>query len=318
MPPLAEVIDTLLKVVLPATCAAAIVFVLVAKLAPARLAPAAAALALMVGFVAGNHWRGAVEYRLDSERLLTPADLAQAFRDTFVPPQSEDAPLPPPSRYWLPWTAGLALLGGLAARAVPAFAGWSIRIALAGLATALAVTADLREGVPWFTPAFFAVVLAEWLVLERLAGQPRREVDERSFAKPWLAPAAACATFVAASIVLLHAHSARFVDIATIMAASLGTIALLAWLTKTDPASVAPGVAVMLPGLMLVGYQDTFSEVPTASFATIALAPLSLAALLLPRLRSSRGATSLAVATFFTVLAIGVSLAVQAESLSFE
>lgn len=318
MPPLAEVLDTLLKVVLPATGAAAILFVLVAKLAPTRLAPAAAALALMVGFVAGNHLRGAVEYRLDSERLLTPADLAAAFRDTFVPPQSEDAPLPPPARYWLPWTAGLALLGGLLARVVPAVAGWPIRIALAGLATALGVSADLREGFPWFAPAFFAVVLVEWLVLERAGEASKRNGEEETVANRWLAPLAAGMTFGAACIVLLHAHSARFVDIATIMAACLGTIALLAWLTKTDPASAAPGVAVMLPGLMLVGYQDTFSEVPTASFATIALAPLTLAPLLLPGVRRSRWALPLLAGLLIAVLAIGVGLAMRAESLSFE
>ena len=74
----------------------------------------------------------------------------------------------------------------------------------------------------------------------------------------------------------------------------------------------------MLPGLMLVGHQDTFSEVPIASFATIALAPLTLAPLLLPNVRRSHWGLPLSVGLLLAMLALGIGLAMRAESLSFE
>lgn len=322
MPPLSEVVDALMKVVLPASIATAVAFALVARLATGRGSLAAAALALAVGFVAGNHLRGAVEFRLDSERLLTPGELGRAFWDSLVPPQAEDAPIPPAPRYWIPWTAGLALLGGIAAGAVHPAAAWSIRMAFSGLAAAMAVSADLRQSLPWLVPLLFVVILVEWTVFERLGqaemrGKEPKPDDRGQPGYSWLFPVTACATFLAASVVLLHAHSARFVDIATIMAACLGTIAVVGWLLKASTSGAAPGAAVVLPALMLSGQQDTFSEVPNASFALVALAPVTLTPLIWPRLRNSRRATALVLAAFAGVVMLGTALAVRAESLSF-
>ncbi|HEX6984178.1 MAG TPA: hypothetical protein VF170_02320 [Planctomycetaceae bacterium] len=313
MPPLSEVLDALTYAVLPAAAAAGVVFAAVAKLAPCRFAVAAGALALAAGFLAGNHFRGAVEFRLDPERRLTPAELGVALRDTFVPPTEEDAPLPPPARYWLPWTAALALVGGLVARALRPAAAWPVRVALAGLAAALAVSPDLRGTAPWLLPLLAAVILGEWAVLERVG---QGAADGRLRLVP---PAAMSLAFFGASVVLLHAHSARFADTATILLASLAAVAVAAWLLRADPSAAAPGAAVALPGLILAGHQDTSSAVPAASFALTAVAPLALGLLLLPAARTRpRTAIIGTAALLVSLLAAGVVLAARAESLSFE
>lgn len=313
MPPVSEIKDAIVYAVLPAAVTAFVVFIGVAKLNWKPSAVIAGALALALGFIAGNAFRGAVEYRLDFEQPLTPMALGQAVLDTFVPPQDEDAPIPPPARYWLPWTTGLALLVGLLTFRLKPSLRWLIRAALAGFAASLAVPIEIRAGMLWSVPVLSAVILGEWFVLDQLAS-----VEEERLRL--LPPLAGVMVFGGASIVLLHAHSARFVDIATIMAASLAAIVCAAWLLRCDPSGVVPGIAVALPSLMLVGQQDTFSAVPTASFVLIGLAPLLLAPCLTGGIRRFRPTIvwSIGIALLAAPVAVAVALAAANESLSFE
>lgn len=317
MPPIGEVLDALLHAVLPAVVASAAAFALVAKLAPARLAYAAGALALACGFLAGNHFRGAIDYRVDFERPLNVTDLGRALKATFISPSDDSSEegivTPPLPYYWLPWTAGLALVAGLAARKTPAVAAWPIRVAAVGVATALAVPSYLRQESPWLLAAFAGTVPCEWVLLERLV---RESTPERLRFGP---AAVGSAAFFAASLVILHAHSARLADIAVILSAALGAIAAVGALLRADAEAVAPGVAVALPALMLSGFADTFSEVPATAFLLTAAAPLALAPLLLPRVRSLVWPKWTAVAGMLAAapLFLAVVLAMRAESLSF-
>lgn len=316
MPPLPLVLDAITHIVLPAAIASAAVFVLVAVTAPPPARLAAGALALAAGFLAGNHFRGAIEYRIDPDQSLSLRQLGRAAFATVVPPdEAEDAEPTPLAYYWLPWTGGLALFAGFLARMQRrGTVAWLYRLTTVAVTTALAVPPELRSEMPWVVATFAGAILPTWVVLERLA------VDETA-PRLRLGPAAAgSAAFVGAAVVLLHAHSARLSDVAVILSVSLAVIAVAAFLFRVDPSSVAPGIATSLPSLMISGYYDTFSEVPPAAFAVVAASLLPLSVLLLPRVRKLRGrrwhplATALAAAPLLTA----VGLAMRAESLSFE
>ena len=123
----------------------------------------------------------------------------------------------------------------------------------------------------------------------------------------------------AAAIVLIYAHSARLADIATLLAASLAGLGLVAAVTKLDAAEAYIPVALFLPALMLAGATSTYSEVPPTSFVLVAFAPCALWLLELPLCRrlSAVTRTAAAVAALLLPLAIAVILAVRAESLDF-
>jgi hypothetical protein len=231
-----------------------------------------AVAAVVAGFLVGNHFREAAEYRIDSEH--------------------------PPARYWLPWAALLAAGVGPVARS-----SRLTRALVAVLVARLLVPPDL----PWLWAAFAAAVLAEWELLDAFG----------EGSGSWL-PLGLGLVFLAAGAVLIHAHSARLTDLATIVAGSTFGLAVAAWWTGADVRSALPIAAVSLPGLMLVGQQSTYSEVPTASFALAGLAPLALALLLvLPqRLRGAR--TFAGLGLLLAAVGVAVFLAACAEPLSFE
>jgi hypothetical protein len=191
-----------------------------------------------------------------------------------------DPTLPwPPERlgwHWLLWPTALAMLVEVAARRpqVPATASWLLRALTAGHAAWLLVPSGLPSELDWVVPvyvwavpAFALVVLAEWGILQSLATE---------LPGGTLPLAAACALLGAAGVII-HAHSARMTDIATFAAASFAGVALIAAWSRTDVGAVMPAAAVMLPGLVLSAYYETFSEVPPQAFAFVALAPLTLA-----------------------------------------
>ena len=147
MPPVSEIQDALVSAVLPSVVTACLVFFVIGKLTSKRYSVAAGAIALASAFVVGNAFRGAVEFRLDSERLLTPAALGQAVLDTLDPPQGEDAPIPPPTRYWIPWSAALALLGGLLTFRLKPSLRWPICAIYSGARRSVRAALD-RNGLP--------------------------------------------------------------------------------------------------------------------------------------------------------------------------
>jgi CDP-diglyceride synthetase len=290
MPPLPpealeELRDLLLRAALPSFAAAAVVLALFA--------------------LPGKSWCAAL-----GGALALPAGLAAAkyFRPETFPWRPEE---PGPAWQWLPAAALAALALGLVARLprLPASVGFLLRAAACAGAAWLVLPADLWTERSWLQPAFILVLLAEWQVLEAAA--------ER--APGGAVPLGLALVFLGGSAVLIHAHSARFAEMALMVAAALVGIAVVAWWKRTAAAAVVPGVAVLLPGLLLSGHAETFSDVPWTSFALLGLAPLALVLTLVPPV-SWLGGVPLRLVQLALLLApvgVAVALAMQAETLEF-
>jgi hypothetical protein len=319
LPPASEVLEVLRLAVLPALGVAGVVCAVVWRLAPKRGAAVGAALALALGVLAGNYFREAVAFRLEPDRPLTLSDLRVSATHALKrqpaaqgPAAEEAAPTSPPTWYWLPWSAGLALLAGLGARLpkLPLTVAWALRLLAVFIVARLLVPAEVAGGAAWPVLLFAAVVLFQWGLLEQLA---------RQAPGGWL-PLGLSGVSFAAAVVLLHAHSARLTDLATLLCAALAGIAVVGWVLGRDPGGAMPAVAVALPGLLLIGQQETFSELPWTSFALVALAPLALSPLVLPWLNRLRGwgLVVIVLALLLVPAVAGVALAAQAEPLSFD
>src|SRR5262245_6645503 len=223
LPPANLVRELLVSAVLPSLAAAVAVLALSLIAGKQRGAAVGAALALAAGFAAGNYLRGVVPW---------------------VPERS--------AWHWLPAAALAALAAGLIARIprVPVPVRFLLRAAACALAACLLAPADLRAEKSWLQPAFLLVVLVEWEVLEGSAGRsPGGGV-----------PLGLALVFVGGAAVLIHAHSARLADVAFLVAAAFTGIAAVAWWARADGAGAMPGAAVLLPGLLLAGHSEPYSE----------------------------------------------------------
>ena len=239
-PPLELLPDVLLFAVLPALIVSAGVALAVAYFAGEKHGPFGAALGLAAGAALGFWLRGGL---------------------TWMPGSS--------SWNLLPWAAlaGLWLARSIRLADLPVIEGWLVRASLAAGGAWLIIPAATRSEFVWLMPVFALVVLAEWFVLEYLAAQPPGGA----------VPFALSLSFFAASVILVHAHTARLTEVATVLSSALAGVAAIAWWRRTDASSVAPAAALLLPGVLLTGQQETFSEVPWQAFALIAGAPLMLA-----------------------------------------
>lgn len=285
MPPLELVLDQLLRLILPSFCAAAAVAALSGMLLKGKLAPLGTVLAMAAGLAAGNWMRGLLPW------------LPEA---TWRPEQT--------GWTWLLAATFLALAAGLLVRLTA-----RVRIVAAALAlvTTAAVTylvvPDYLHSAKWLAP-FALVVIANWYFLARAAQRHPSALVPFTWA---------IVLGGGATLVLLFAHSARFGDLGTLLAATLAGIALPLFRWPNDARPLAPAVATYLPGLMLAGYDSTYSEVPAASFALLAAAPLALALLELPLLkqRGPKVQFVLQCTLLLVPVVIAVVLAMRAEDL---
>jgi hypothetical protein len=133
-------------------------------------------------------------------------------------------------------------------------------------------------------------------------------------------PLGAALSFFAAAAILIHAHTARMTDVATFIASAFVGLSAVAWWARSDCGVAMPAAAVMLPGLLLSGHYETFSEVPRTSFLIAGIAPAAPMLCLAPPFAQLR--PSVRRLLFFVLLllpaAAAVALTMQAESLSFE
>ena len=119
---------------------------------------------------------------------------------------------------------------------------------------------------------------------------------------------------------MAHAHSARFADALSIPAAAVLGISLVAFISKVDLGGVVPGVALILPSILLVGFYETYNEIPWYAFLLAGLPPVTLGLMAIPPFS---GTTGFGRSLLFWLLCLGptiaaVILAVQAETLLTE
>jgi hypothetical protein len=280
MPPTELVLDVLRYVIAPALLAAAFVFGAVLWCFGPRASGPAAIAAYLAGYVAANYFRGAVPW---------------------LPERS--------GWHWLFWAATLAMLVEWAARQsdVSALAGELLRALTAGHAAWLLVPAGMREEMFWSVPAFAGAVFVEWVILRRVADQTPGGTLPLALAVPFLGAAA----------VLIQSHTALLADIAVWTAATLGGMAVVAWWRRAETGTVMPAVAVMLPGLIVAGYYETFlHEVPLSAYVLAALTPVATIVVLAPPIAGLRMPLRYAVSVAMLVVptAITVALAMMSGS----
>jgi hypothetical protein len=318
MPPWNDVWDVLRQLMAPALGASLVLMLAVRLAGRERLTPLAAALALTAGVLVGNHFRvpTPITFPLEPDRPLTAHDLVQVLGWSLESKprsamQDESAPRAMSSHYWLPWAAGLALLVELLVRlpGVPPSAGWAARALVAVFVGRVLTPGFARLENPWLSWILSGAILLEWSVLLALA---------RCW-KDGTAASSSAGCFVAASVILLHAHTASLMDLSLLFFAALLGLALVAWWLQGDTGPALAAAAVVLPGVLLIGQQTNTSQVPPTSFYLAGLAPLALTPMLLPVLaRQDRWKRWLpAILLPWLIAGVAVALAAIAEPLDF-
>jgi hypothetical protein len=283
VPPLEQILDVLLSTVLP----------------PAVLAAVLTGVALLLA-----RWHDA----------LGSAGCALAVAGGIVLGCSRDNQLqwiPEAAGWtWLLWATLAALATDVVARMprVPPGVGWALRGMVSAQAGWLLTPVGLRDAYFWSPIALGALVLAEWALLEQLG-----RADRRGLVPLMLGVAANVG-----ALVLIYAAEARFGFVAMILLAALGGMGVAALALGRETNGAAAATAVLLPGLMVSGQQDTFSDVPAACFALVALSPLALAPSLLPAWRryQKKGLGALQLVLVLLPLIGALVLAAQTGSLN--
>ena len=285
-PPLADVLDATQHIMLPAAGASAFVFAAVLLLGR-RFANLGAALAMVAGLLAGN-W----------EKVPMPA----------VPTASAWTHLPLYALVLL----SVGLLTQLVGDAVPRLrlANWPTRALVLGFAADAVIPADPGLDRPQFYALFVAGSLALWFTFDRLA-----ECDSHAEVAATMG-----VTALLGGGVMLYAHSAKFLDMATTLGSALLGVAVVAGSAKADARGAIPAFVGLLPGLLVSGRALTTSEVPAASFVLAAVAPLALVPWLVPNLSRRKGPWPrlIRAASVLALLVVALVLAGRVETLPWE
>ena len=264
MPPLDDEARAVLIAMLrwgvpPALVAAIVVMAVLEWLGGPKQAPAAAALGLIAGVVLGL-WSYSAAPLFSTEET---SPLLAGLRGALNLVNGDSS--------WnrMPWAVLAAVCTERLARALDTHTndGWLLRGATAvGIAWWL-IPEPAREEFVWLAPSFAAVVFLEWELLARLAAEPP---DGSVLVCLALA-------FLTAGILLVNAGISRSMEASVMCASALVGVALVAWLRRADTSGAIPAAAVLLPGLLLMGQQETSEPVPWSAFAAAALGPLMLA-----------------------------------------
>ncbi len=189
----------------------------------------------------------------------------------------------------------------------PRVGTWLVAIAFSFFG--LLVPPELRNDCWWLAPAVAVVVACNWALADEQARRPGGTI-----VPVWLA-----LVFLAAAVVLIHAHSKHYMDAAVISAGALLGVALASawWSGETGP--VAGGSSVFLVGLLLSGQTQTFSQVPWFVFLLVALAPLTLVLSLVPPISRLKPWLRLVLQTLLLLAPLlgAVILAARSDPLDF-
>jgi hypothetical protein len=201
-----------------------------------------------------------------AERLGGALALAGGFAAGFAALEWEQVQRTDPW-FWLPFLALLAVLADQV-DLIPSVAigvRWTLRALGAGLTAWLLVPAFLEATRPQWLMIVEAAVFLLWAVLDPLA------VRQPGGLLPFLLGIVA----VAGGVVLVDS-SARFAQLMGLLAGTLGGCALISWWFPQQAflRGMVPGVAVLLPGLLFLGY--FYAEMSLVNCLLVVAAPLAL------------------------------------------
>ena len=318
IPPFSEVYDAFLHAVVPAFGTTVFVAGMTSWIFGRRAGYLAAAVAFATGIVIANLFRGCFVLRFDPESTTSPFDVIRGLWSVLIGARlstdrtaADSFFAPPAGRYWLPWAALLATGGGLLTHHVPVPAAVKqiLRFFISMITAKMVVPAALANGSPWVIGLVGLNIFLIWMLAEW------RTARFTNLATP----AAAGLASMGAAAVLLHAHSARLTDIATLIAFASFGIAVAALVCPIAAEGAFPAIAVLLTGVLMTGYHETFSSIPAIAFIVPAMAPLATALLAIFPDRGLHGwrkeTAAIALVGIPTVTAI--VLASRAETLSF-
>lgn len=285
----------------PAAGGALVVFVLGLTVFGKRAAVPAAALAMVAALGCANYWR----------LVFDPWWPERRAAGGYI------------GSDWIPYLYLAALLSGAlaAGSGVPRWGAWWLRAAIGFLAALVLVPHDLHTTWPllverwpfpfraqaWPLAAFTLAVALGW---GGSAAATRREPGGV------VGLGLALALF-GASFVVIHAHFAKFADVLSIVGAALLVISIAAAFARVEVTGAVAGVALILPGCLLVAETETFSAVPWYTFLLAGLPPLAVGLTAIPAISRLSGLWN---GILFWVLCLGptiaaVILAARVESL---
>ena len=292
----------------PSAGAALVVFAVGLLVFGKKAAVPAAALAVLAAVGVANYFRGAFEWwpdpQADPDRPLFPRLVAW---------------------HWLLILLVVAQLDGILAHGstIPKWGSWRLKLGLGVLAALVIVPAGLFATWPleyaswpfpfraqvWPILAFTLVVALGWAGSAKVAQQSPGGTVGIGLAM----------ALFGAGFVVVHAHTARFADALSILAAALMVIALVAAFTKVEVTGAIPGVALLLPSILLVTFieNDGLHQIPWYAFVLAGLPPLTVGLLAVPPFTKVSGVGK---GILFWFLCLGptvaaVILAVRAETL---
>jgi hypothetical protein len=228
--------------------------------------------------------------------------------------------------HWLPVLFLLAQFDGLFARvpSVPKWGGWRLRLVLGVLAALIIVPRSIHADWPlyldvfpypfraraWPIVAFTLAVALGWAGSEAVARQTPGGAVGLGLSL----------SMFGASLVILHARWASFAELITFPAAALLGISIVSLIRKSDVGGALPGVALLLPSMLLVAYDQMAGQhtIPWYAFLLAALPPLAIGVLAIPPLSRTQGIVRWLL---FWLLCLGptvaaVLLAARAETLA--
>ena len=202
---------------------------------------------------------------------------------------------------------------------------WAPRIAAVVIAAKWLASGEANKNATWLWPALAGAMLLSWMALDGFAhsaplpedeGEPNREPDMARGAE---AAAYLWLMFFAGGVVILHAHSAKFMELALILSSAMFGVAVAGWSVRADASAAIPAGVAFLPGLMLSSIiQLEDHTVPKESFWLVALAPLVLLPFLIPALsrRTAWYVRLLRIALVLAPLVAAVVLAAKYETIA--
>ncbi len=157
--------------------------------------------------------------------------------------------------------------------------GFLLRGLTAGVIAHFIVDARWQAEARWWVPLVGLWFGVSWAIVAEIAHR-----------QPGGATAFAASIFAGAGgVVLLHAKSLGFSDLATGLALGLFALAILAWLTKSDAGGAATAAVVPVLTLLLFNREVAESDVPVWCHRLLALTPLISGLTLLPPLCRFQG-----------------------------